>query len=252
MPFIVQRPEDDDLLPNTGYLWDGHTYRLFVQDIPSNSPISISLGSFQRAAQAAILLHDAHRWRSRLSQASVLPGVAEFSDLDEKLRDLLNTMSDECDTWEVCCGSFAMCIRSNYPRRWIGLTSFHHSPFRAELCVTDCAYSALLTLYCHYLTPQRIIPDDQIRHETDNNVQFAKLAIKFALQFVIDMASHFNGHLERQCDYLTALTPSITITFFQAAESAFHLDAVAGDSEKGTAEICKALRTFGSVSRAAS
>lgn len=101
------------------------------------------------------------------------------------------------------------------------------------------------------------MPDDQMRHETDHNVQFAKLAIKFALQFVTDMASHFNGHLERQSDYLTALTPSITITFFQAAESAFHLDAVAGDSEKGTsekgtAEICKALRTFGSVSRAAS
>ncbi|KID74969.1 C6 transcription factor, partial [Metarhizium brunneum ARSEF 3297] len=251
LPFIVPRPEDDDLLPNTGYLWDGRAYRLFVKDIPSNTPISISLGSFQRAAQAAILLHDAHRWRSRLSQASVLPGVAEFSDLDEKLRDLLNTMSDECDTWEVCCGSFAMCIRSNYPRRWIGLTSFHRSPFRADLCVTDCAYSALLTLYCHYLTPQRIMPDDQMRHETDNNVQFAKLAIKFALQFVTDMASHFNSHLERQSDYLTALTPSITITFFQAAESAFNLDAVAGDSEKGTAEICKALRTFASVSRAA-
>jgi hypothetical protein len=111
LPLLVESPGDDYLLPTESVIWDGHSLSLFERKVPVNGQLSIHLGTFQRAAQAATLLNKAHRWEEMTRQRDILPRVVEFEALDKEIRCVLDALLAQSPRWDVFCDSFAMCMR---------------------------------------------------------------------------------------------------------------------------------------------
>jgi hypothetical protein len=111
LPLLLDKPNDDDLLPTYSVLWDGSRYLPFNKMLPVSVDVTEHLGTFQRSAQAANLLHAAHLWNSALRSATKLPSVAEFAHIDRNIRSALDAMLSQCDGWEVFCDGFAMLMR---------------------------------------------------------------------------------------------------------------------------------------------
>lgn len=104
-------PLDDDLLPFTGVLWDGQVPRTINARVPVSAPISIPLGGFQRAAQAAVILYKARHLKLSVDQCQGIPNMTGLVDLDTQIHALLDVMLHQGQGWEAFCDGFAMSIR---------------------------------------------------------------------------------------------------------------------------------------------
>lgn len=111
LPSLSSSPDNDALLPTAGVVVDGDRLQSYVANLPVSAPVSIALGGFQRAAQAATVLYQAREWDRRVRQGDADRGVSSFEDLDGRIRALLDAMLNQCHRWEVFCDALAMCIR---------------------------------------------------------------------------------------------------------------------------------------------
>ncbi len=111
LPLIVDAPSEDSLLPTEGDPWNGHSHSVSERRMPVNGQVSFHLGGFQRAAQAASLLNEAHKWGEMARKRATLPRVAEFQHLDKAIRSVLNAMLAQSGGWDVFCAAFATCMR---------------------------------------------------------------------------------------------------------------------------------------------
>lgn len=83
--------------------------------LAADTPLVTSLATFQRSAQASILLNRAHRWSREMVASGRLPSVKVVATLDQSIRDLLNAMMNQDERWEAFCDSFAMCLWLVHP-----------------------------------------------------------------------------------------------------------------------------------------
>lgn len=72
----------------------------------------------------------------------------------------------------------------------------------------------------------------------------AVTAIRFAIQFINDIAISFNDHIKKHPGWLANLAPPAAIACSQAAEHTFLLRDMLEDTGSGFREIYKALKTF--------
>lgn len=214
LPLLLDKPNDNDLLPTYSVLWDGSRYLPFNKMLPVSVDVSEHLGTFQRSAQAANLLHAAHLWNSALRSATKLPSVAEFAHIDRNIRSALDAMLSQCDGWEVFCDGFAMLM------------------------------SSFFILYRPYLHYSRANPQDPLGSPTDDDMTQSFAAARFAVRFIHDLAINFNNHLDKHQEWLANLAPPATISCFLAADHIALFDNVHEDSKNGFLEIQKSLETF--------
>lgn len=107
----MRLPNDDDLLPFSGVLWDGKVPQTISARLPLNAPFSIPLGGFQRAAQAAVVLYKARHLKITVDQRQGVASLRSLTDLDAQIHDLLDVMLHQGQGWEAFCDGFAMSIR---------------------------------------------------------------------------------------------------------------------------------------------
>ncbi|KAJ6445039.1 2-nitropropane dioxygenase protein [Purpureocillium lavendulum] len=213
LPSLADSPDDDDLLPTTGVVVNGDRLQSFVINLPVSAPVSIALGGFQRAAQAATVLYHAREWESRGRQPGY--GVASFVELDGKIRALLDAMLHQCHRWEIFCDALAMCI------------------------------SSLFVLYAPYLPrPSATVPLQGDAATCDESKALA--AVGFAVKFVGDLAVNFNAQISQHALRLANLAPPAPFACFLAAEHMHFLDGEnLPDSGDRHLEIFDTLKTFG-------
>ncbi|GJN80245.1 hypothetical protein PLIIFM63780_003770 [Purpureocillium lilacinum] len=96
LPSLSSSPDNDALLPTAGVVVDGDRLQSYVANLPVSAPVSIALGGFQRAAQAATVLYQAREWDRRVRQGDADRGVSSFEDLDGRIRALLDAMLNQC------------------------------------------------------------------------------------------------------------------------------------------------------------
>ncbi|GJN66303.1 hypothetical protein PLICBS_000320 [Purpureocillium lilacinum] len=96
LPSLSSSPDNDALLPTAGVVVDGDRLQSYVVNLPVSAPVSIALGGFQRAAQAATVLYQAREWERRVRQGDADRGVSSFEDLDGRIRALLDAMLSQC------------------------------------------------------------------------------------------------------------------------------------------------------------
>lgn len=108
---MIETPMEDSMLPLESEMWNGQTYTVFKQHLAVSAPVAIHLGSFQRAAQAATILHRAHRCNVSAKMCQDELQVAEAERVDESARALLDAMLAQAPQWEVFCDAIAMCMR---------------------------------------------------------------------------------------------------------------------------------------------
>ncbi|OAQ87537.1 2-nitropropane dioxygenase protein [Purpureocillium lilacinum] len=214
LPSLSSSPDNDALLPTAGVVVDGDRLQSYVVNLPVSAPVSIALGGFQRAAQAATVLYQAREWDRRVRQGDADRGVSSFEDLDGRIRALLDAMLNQCHRWEVFCDALAMCI------------------------------SSLFVLYGPYL-PRQSISAPPPQDTTSCDEAKAVAAIGFAVKFVGDLAVNFNSQISQHALRLANLAPPAPFACFLAVE---HMHVVEGDlpdpSERYL-EIFETLKTFG-------
>ncbi|PWI71570.1 C6 transcription factor [Purpureocillium lilacinum] len=214
LPSLSSSPDNDALLPTAGVVVDGDRLQSYVANLPVSAPVSIALGGFQRAAQAATVLYQAREWDRRVRQGDADRGVSSFEDLDGRIRALLDAMLNQCHRWEVFCDALAMCI------------------------------SSLFVLYAPYLPPQSI--SAPLANDTKScDEAKAVAAIGFAVKFVGDLAVNFNSQISQHALRLANLAPPAPFACFLAVE---HMHVVEGDlpdSSERYLEIFETLKTFG-------
>jgi hypothetical protein len=215
LPSLADSPDDDNLLPTASVIAKGHRLQTFVINLPVSAPVSIALGGFQRAAQAATVLYHAREW----GRHAQLPGhgVSAFVELDGRIRALLDAMLHQCHRWEVFCDALAMCI------------------------------SSLFLLYAPYLprqsTPPHAVPPARDKSECDEKKALA--AVGFAVKFVGDLAVNFNSQIGQHTLRLANLAPPAPLACFLAAEHMTFLESDTQDSSERHLEIIQTLKTFG-------
>ncbi|KAH8889164.1 hypothetical protein GQ53DRAFT_825484 [Thozetella sp. PMI_491] len=214
-PLLVKSPSDDYLLPMESVIWNGHSHTLFERRMPVNGDVSIHLGTFQRAAQAATLLNKTYRWEQVMKRQPGFPEIAEIEDIDKAIRSMLNAMLEQSHNWDVFCDAFAMCL------------------------------SSLFMLYRPYVIHLRSREKSQ-QEQALNHVETeqAVAAVRFGVRFVVDLAIQFNSHLSQNPNWLANLAPPANITCLQALEHVVVSGDVLPSEQEGFIEIYKALKIF--------
>ena len=112
LPLRVPNPSEDDLLPTTNIIWDKQSQN-FVTTIerhPANVSANVTLGSFQRVSQCAILLTRALQWEMDSYETSYPPSVESFSELETSTRSLIEAMLMQASPqWGDYYECFATC-----------------------------------------------------------------------------------------------------------------------------------------------
>ncbi|UNI16905.1 hypothetical protein JDV02_003293 [Purpureocillium takamizusanense] len=215
LPSLFNSPDEDALLPTASVIVDSDRLQSFVINLPVSAPVSIALGGFQRAAQAAAVLYQAHEWERKVRQGDAGQGVSDFEELDGRIRALLDSMLNQCHRWEIFCDALAMCI------------------------------SSLFVLYTPYL-PRQSRPVPQAKDATPScDEAKAIAAVGFAVKFVGDLAVNFNSQISQTALRLANLAPPAPFACFLAVE---HMHLVQGDMPDSCgrrSEIFETLRTFG-------
>ena len=121
MPNLIEGPSDDTLLPTTALAWSGPVLQSFVMYLPISAPVTINVGTFQRAAQSATLLYQARQCDKTALQGDIALSGSDVASLDKDIRCLLDAMLGQAHEWEVFCDSLAMTIRFV---RYIGLVAY--------------------------------------------------------------------------------------------------------------------------------
>lgn len=117
LPLLAESPHASDMLPTDGVVWGEQGFSSFRKRVNVTVLPSVHLGTFQRSAQAAVLLHDTYLWSAGIRQSPVLPPVPELAHIFQSIRDLVDAMLHQVQGWEVFCDAFAMCMRSAVHKR---------------------------------------------------------------------------------------------------------------------------------------
>ena len=93
-----------------GIVWGIQDCSTFKTAVTVEEPATVPLGSFQRSAQAARLLHETHVWSAQIRTSAAFPSLAHVAHIDQGIRDLTDAMLRQCHRWEVFCDALSMCM----------------------------------------------------------------------------------------------------------------------------------------------
>jgi hypothetical protein len=197
-----------------GIVWGIQDCSTFKTAVTVEEPATVPLGSFQRSAQAARLLHETHVWSAQIRTSAAFPSLAHVAHIDQGIRDLTDAMLRQCHRWEVFCDALSMCMGS------------------------------IFVLYSPYL--QHIVKPSAVTQSSPSgsDVGQATAAIQFAIRFLHDLAMSFNEHLEEHPGWLANLAPPATVACFSALEYMNLMPQILDDTKTPAEDILQSLITF--------